>query len=89
MLTTPAYIPRPGALPEKVLAYFAANPEECLTAEDIAEKFGAIRSNVHTQLRAALDAGCLKQGQQERPGQISRGTGARGRAGLAGGIAKS
>ena len=38
MLTTPAYIPRPGALPEKVLAYFAANPEECLTAEDIAEQ---------------------------------------------------
>lgn len=65
MLTTPAYIPRPGALPEKVLAYFAANPEECLTAEDIAEKFGAIRSNVHTQLRAALDAGCLKRSMSD------------------------
>ena len=61
MTTTPSYIPRPGTLPDKVLAYFMANDDECLTAEDIAEKFGAIRGNVHTQLRATLDAGLLKR----------------------------
>ena len=46
-------------LPAKVITFFLANPEEQLTRVDIAEKFSATASSVHTQLKAAVDSGAL------------------------------
>lgn len=53
------YEPRTNSKTAKVLAFFQANRDETLTADDIADKFGLVRSNVHTVLRPALDAQLL------------------------------
>lgn len=55
--TTHGYTPRIESLAARVCGFFVLNPDEELTVGDIAEKFGAHgMSNVHTQLRPALDA---------------------------------
>ena len=53
------YEPRSNSKTAKVLAFFQANRDETLTADDIADKFGLVRNNVHTVLRPALDAQLL------------------------------
>ena len=58
-MTKAPYTPRPGSLPSQVIAFFASNPEEELTLEDIVEKFDTTRGNVHTNLGLAVDAGVL------------------------------
>jgi len=57
-MTTP-YKPLANSLPAKVIGFFAANPEETLSAYDIADKFDAVAANVHTCLALAIKAGAL------------------------------
>jgi len=52
---TTDYKPQADSLPGRVLAFFADNPDEELTAQDVADKFGASTKNVHTQLSLAID----------------------------------
>ena len=53
------YTPRAGSLPSEVIYFFRNNPEEELTLDDITDKFGCTRGNVHTNLGMACDAGML------------------------------
>ncbi len=64
MSTTP-YIPQAGSLPDRVAAYFRRLPDEELSVKDIVVKYQADQSNVHTQLKLAVDRGLLA-----RDGQI-------------------
>lgn len=52
---TTQYKPQNDSLPGRVLAFFADNPDEELTAQDVADKFGASTKNVHSQLALAID----------------------------------
>lgn len=56
-----AYQPRANSLPGKVLDFLSRNPDEELTADDITEKFGGSRNNVHTLMRPALDARLVRR----------------------------
>lgn len=54
------YQPQPGSLPERVLNWFAINPEEELSSADIARKFDvAATANVLPSLSAPLAHGLL------------------------------
>lgn len=54
------YQPQPGSLPERVLNWFAINPEEELSSADIAKKFDvAATANVLPSLSAPLAHGLL------------------------------
>lgn len=55
------YKPAPNSKPAKVLAFFRANPDEELQTDDVAEKFGMLRSQVHTLLRPAREAELLQR----------------------------
>lgn len=55
------YKPAPNSKPAKVLAFFRANPDEELQPDDVAEKFGILRSQVHTLLRPAREAELLQR----------------------------
>lgn len=46
-------------LPMRVIEFLRANPEESLTAMDVAAKFDASRKNVHTLLARAVENGML------------------------------
>lgn len=59
------YKPHPASLPAQVMSFFARNPEETLTLDDISDKFDCTRGNIHTQLRLAVEAGHLKRLQNE------------------------
>lgn len=59
------YTPQRGTLPAKVVAFFTENPTEELTRDDIWEKFGGVRSNVHTQLALARTSGLLVRTQND------------------------
>lgn len=61
MTTTTPYIPKPHSKIARAVAFFQANPDEELTADELAAKFGMVRGSVHTLLRPALDAGLLKR----------------------------
>jgi hypothetical protein len=68
-----SYRPNPDKLDGKVVGFFALNPDECLSLEDVIEKFvdrGDTR-NVHGQLMAALDHDLLAW--DGRLGVYSRG----------------
>lgn len=56
------YYPRPDSFPALVCGFFANNPDESLTIDDMVDKF-ALRSsaNIHTQLSLALEAKLLKR----------------------------
>lgn len=53
------YIPQNGGIPHRVLSYFEHNPDDSLTAEDIAVKFDAKVTSVRNTLRPAVQAGML------------------------------
>ena len=57
---------RPGSLVGRVLNWLEANPDEELTASDIAVKFGVLRMSVCGQLRGAVRAGWLER-TSDRP----------------------
>lgn len=62
---TPTYKPQPGSLAAKLVWFFDKNPGEFLTLEDIAEKFDAMRSSIHTALRQSVDTGLLTRSQNQ------------------------
>lgn len=64
-MTTPA-----ASLPARVMAFFRAEPDEQLTADDIALKFNTQRKNVHTQLASAVEAGHLKRDPSDEHGYV-------------------
>ncbi|MGE4241751.1 hypothetical protein [Ramlibacter sp.] len=67
----------PGWIAEQTVAFFSANPDEILTAEDIAAKFGGARSAAHTCLAQAVEAGQVKRERDKEGVYVySRGDGA-------------
>lgn len=48
-------------LHHKVLIWFAANPDEWLTIQDIKDKWGGTIDTINSGLRYACDAGLLKK----------------------------
>ncbi|MDO9235971.1 MAG: hypothetical protein Q7U28_08065 [Aquabacterium sp.] len=58
-MNKPIYTPRADSLASRVIAFFQRNPDEELSLEEISEKYDAGRSNIHTQLGGAIDAGML------------------------------
>lgn len=60
-MSAPTYIPRPGSLAASVVYFFRTNADEELTLDDIVDKFGSVRGNIHTQLRPALDVDLLRR----------------------------
>lgn len=54
-----AYTPRADSLAARCINFFRLNPEEELTLEDIADKFDAVRGNIHTLLMSAREAGVI------------------------------
>ncbi len=54
------YTPRTGSAPDRVLHFFAENPDEELYPNDVAIKFGVQRTSVAALLRAAVKARLLK-----------------------------
>ena len=55
------YTPQRDSVAYRVLEYFAVNPLEELTVEDIATKFNATAVHVHTLLAPAIHAGMLRR----------------------------
>jgi len=53
------YTPQAGSLAAQVIGFFANNRDEHLTLDDISDKFDAVRGNIHTILRTAIEAGLL------------------------------
>lgn len=45
----------------RVMAFLRDNPEECLTADDVAAKFEVGRKNVHTLLASRVESGYLQR----------------------------
>lgn len=68
---TPSKYPA-STLQGQVVAYFLANPEEALTTEDIAAKFGVNLRGIHSQLLAAMDNKALKRSRNEDGGYTYR-----------------
>ena len=56
-----AYAPKAGSLPDRLLAFLEANPDEELTRPDIAIKFDAPQANVDALLQLAVQRGCLQR----------------------------
>lgn len=67
-----AYRPRGDSLPSLCIGFFTNNPDEELTLDDITQKFGTVRGNIHTQLRLAVEAGLLIRTADEEHGYIYR-----------------
>lgn len=65
MRTLTPYMPQQGSIPAQVVEFFQANREEVLTADDVALKFAAPRSTIHSTLRVAVDALALKRDRND------------------------
>jgi hypothetical protein len=64
---------KPGSLPHRVVEFFRANPEEELTIDDIAIKFGLAGSReVVPRLTRPVQSGHLRVLRTERPEWASR-----------------
>ena len=59
------YNPQADSLPSQVIGYFTNNPDEELQLEDISDKFGCSRGNIHTQLARAVESGMLVRDQNK------------------------
>jgi len=59
------YKPQANSITGRVIAFFAANPDEELSPYDIATKFGAGQASVHSLLRPALEAKLLMRRRDE------------------------
>lgn len=57
--------PKPLPLPMRVIGFLRTNPDEALTALDVATKFEVSRKNVHTLLARAVDNGMLTRSRDE------------------------
>ncbi len=69
------YCPRADSFPAQVCGFFANNPDETLTIDDMVDKFmPSNRGSIHTQLSLALDAKLLaRQRDAEGDYVYSRG----------------
>lgn len=65
MTSKSTYTPQTGSLPSMVIGFFQNNPDEELTLEDIADKFGGARNNTHTNLSLAIQNGLLLRERNE------------------------
>jgi len=59
-MTNP-YRPRADSLAAQCIAFFRANPDEHLLLDDMTDKFGCVRGNIHTLLKPSVDAGLLQR----------------------------
>jgi hypothetical protein len=59
MSTEKNYTPQRDSLASQVVGFFANNPDEELTLDDITDKFMCTRGNVHTQLSRAVQTALL------------------------------
>lgn len=64
-MSTRPYVPQANSLPSLVVGFFTNNPDEELTLEDITEKFGAQRNNIHTNLALAVQHGLLARARND------------------------
>ena len=61
------YTPRPGSLARRVLTWFMENPDEELTAKDVAAKFGLVNvTSICQQLQPLVASGALTR-TEDRP----------------------
>lgn len=67
---TPPYVPEPGSVAFKVIEFFTTNPEEQLSAGDIAAKFDKPARNVHSLLARAIEAGLLTRKEDPSEGEL-------------------
>lgn len=81
-MKTTDYTPIPGSAPARTIDFLRANPEEFLTADDVAAKFGIGRAGVHTVLARSVDAGLLHRAK-DRDGDMVYSLGERAKAGTA------
>lgn len=58
------------SMPNRVIAFFRADPAEELSADDIATKFDAQRKNVHTLLQLAVKSGQLMRKKDDEHGYL-------------------
>lgn len=65
MTTKATYTARKGTLPAKMIEYFKRNPDEELTRSDIAAKFNVASSAIDAGLAVAIDAGAIRQRNNE------------------------
>lgn len=62
-----SYYPRTDSFPAQVCGFFANNPDEVLTIDDMVDKFmPASRGNIHTQLALALEAKLLSRRRDDQ-----------------------
>ena len=64
------YMPLSDSLAARVVNFFADNPDEHLSAHDIAVKFVCTRTSVHTLLRPAVEAGHLTRSADDEHGFV-------------------
>lgn len=65
MATATPYKPRAGTVPQRVIDFFLANPEEELTIRDVAVKFDVAEISVYKCLANAVKHGVLAKVQGE------------------------
>jgi len=63
-MTNP-YRPRADSLAAQCIAFFRANPDEHLLLDDMTDKFGCVRGNIHTLLKPAVEARLLQRARNE------------------------
>jgi AraC-like DNA-binding protein len=59
------YTPHPDSAIGKICTFFVTNPDEELTPDDIATKFGVSQASIHTLLRPALETDRLSRRQDK------------------------
>ena len=69
-MTSSTYTPREGSVAFRVLEFLSANPDESLSADEVAIKFDCTRNNVHTLLAPAVSAGSLIRRQDLEDGEL-------------------
>ena len=69
-MTSSTYTPREGSVAFRVLEFLCANPDESLSAADVAVKFDCTRNNVHTLLAPAVGAGSLNRKEDLEDGEL-------------------
>ena len=69
-MTTSTYFPREGSVAYRVLEFLSANPDESLSAAEVAIKFDCTRNNVHTLLAPAVSAGSLNRKEDLEDGEL-------------------
>ncbi|WOI47007.1 hypothetical protein [Acidovorax sp. BLS4] len=68
---TQPYTPRKDSVPGQVVRFLGANPTEKLDAGTISEKYGCSRSNVHTLMASAVQAGLVIRFEDLDSGELA------------------